>query len=422
MDLKSAPRLEHGRCATLVDTVARLEAAVGRACTYTYTEVQAGASLYWGACHVDGMGFAPMGKGSSALACKASTLAETVEWLALRRRRRLPGHVVAHQSDLPDALPIQDLIKHVAGATPDLLARIKATESAQHWVDGYSLLEGRTLPVPLEYVHNISGTNGVAAGNRLEEAVVQAACEVLERRAVITAMRNRFVLPTIDVATIEDACLRAQLDELAQQGTRVIVKDLSFGGALPVIGVYCVTPGVPATLQAHHLFKGAASYDRRAALSSCLTEYAQVSHLGRREREALPTYERLLCEEAGADNFLPLFWFGYVPAREVDFIAQGDVVPFEPGAMASDCIEDIERLKAFCETLGLDLLVVDLTDPDVGFPVVQVVMPGYSDILPYHPASSPVLLKGWTRELRLGDYEEAGRRKACSAAELFPDW
>ena len=420
--LKSALRIEHGRCARVADTVARLEAALGRVCGYTYTEFQASPSLYWGACNVDGLGFAPMGKGGSSQECKASTLAETAEWLALRRRRQLPGYVSAHQSELQHALPLEALIAHVADVTPELLDRIKATGPAQHWVDGYSLLEERTRPVPLETINGISGTNGVAAGNCLEEAVVQGVYEVLERRAVITAMRNRLVLPTIDVTTIEDPFIRAQLDELEQHGTQVTVKDLSFGGALPAIGVYCVTPGVPATLQAHHLFKGAASYDRCAALSSCLTEYAQVCHLGQRERETLPSYERLLCEGPQADNFLPLFWFGYLPYREMDFITQGEVVPFEPGAMAGDCLEDIERLKTFCETLGLDLLVVDLTDPAVGFPVVQVVIPGYSDILPYHPASSPVLLEGWTRDLRLGDYEEGGRRKACSAAELFPDW
>ena len=422
IELQSAPRIEQGRCARVADTVARLETVLGRVCTYTYTEVQAGTALYWGDCHVDGLGFSPMGKGRSSLGCKASTLAETAEWLALQRRRLLPGYTKAHQSDLLDALPIEDLITHVAGVTPDLLNRIKATESAQHWVSGYSLIEGRERPVPLEYINGISGTNGVAAGNGMEEAVVQGVYEVLERRAVITALRNRLVLPTIDVDTIEDPFICAQLDDLARHGTKVIVKDLSFGGALPVIGVYCVSPGVPTALQGHHMFKAAASYDHCAALSSCLTEYAQVSHLGQRDRKALPTYEQLLCETGGGDNFLPMFWFGYVPCRDVDFLEQGDVVPFEPGAMAGDCLEDIARLKAFCETLGLDLLVVDLTDPAVAFPVVQVVIPGYADILPYHPASSQVLLKGWTQELRLGDYEEDGVRKVCTAGELFPDW
>ena len=63
-----------------------------------------------------------------------------------------------------------------------------------------------------------------------------------------------------------------------------------------------------------------------------------------------------------------------------------------------------------------------LTEPGVDFPVVQVVIPGYSDILPFHPASSPVLFKGWTRDLAMGEYKAAGGPRACSASGLFPNW
>ena len=422
MQLTNAPRIEHGRCATLTDTVTRLTRALDGVCAYEYEETRAGDSLYWGVCHVEGLGFPAMGKGTSSAACKASALAETIEWLTLRRRRALPGYVTAHQADLPDALPIEHLLSHIADMSPDLLAQIKATPLAQHWIDGYSLTEGRTKKIPLEYVHGISGTNGVATGNRLEEAVVQGLCEVLERRTVITTMRNTLTLPTIDVTTIDDADILAQLAFLEQQGTQVIVKDLSFGGILPVIGVYLVTPGIPVTLQGHHLFKAAAAYDRRAALSSCLTEYAQVCHLGARDGDAAPVYERLLCEGETADNFLPLFWFGYVPYTRADFLAQGEVVPFDAGALAADCLTDIDRFKEICAMLDLDLVVVDLTDPALDVPVVQVIMPGYSDILPYHPATSPVLHQGWTRDLQLGRYRDGDTLKPCTAAALFPGW
>ena len=51
-------------------------------------------------------------------------------------------------------------------------------------------------------------------------------------------------------------------------------------------------------------------------------------------------------------------------------------------------------------------MVVDFTDPKIGFPVAQVIVPGYSDVLPYHPASSDVLWRGWTREDVLCSYTE----------------
>jgi hypothetical protein len=121
MQLTNAPRIEHGRCATLTDTVTRLTRALDGVCAYEYEETRAGDSLYWGVCHVEGLGFPAMGKGTSSAACKASALAETIEWLALRRRRALPGYVTAHQADLPDALPIEHLLSHIADQGSDLL-------------------------------------------------------------------------------------------------------------------------------------------------------------------------------------------------------------------------------------------------------------------------------------------------------------
>ncbi len=51
-----------------------------------------------------------------------------------------------------------------------------------------------------------------------------------------------------------------------------------------------------------------------------------------------------------------------------------------------------------------DLIVVDLTDPEVGFPVVQVVVPGYSDVLPFQPGDSLGMFQRWTRTEVLGAY------------------
>ena len=54
--------------------------------------------------------------------------------------------------------------------------------------------------------------------------------------------------------------------------------------------------------------------------------------------------------------------------------------------------------REICQAIEKDYIVVDLTDPEVGFPVVQVVIPGYSDVLPFHPADSRGLFQRWTRD------------------------
>ena len=56
--------------------------------------------------------------------------------------------------------------------------------------------------------------------------------------------------------------------------------------------------------------------------------------------------------------------------------------------------------------MGKDYIAVDLTDPEIGFPVAQVIIPGYSDVLPFHPADSRGLFQRWTRTEVLNSYPE----------------
>ena len=343
-----------------------------------------------------------MGKGISPVLCKASALAECAERLAVRDLTRLPGYVKAHQRDITNPLRIEDLLLHVSTATPAVIRQIQDLDLARHWVDAQSLLTGQTMKVPLAYIHGISGTNGLASGNRLEEAIVQATNEVFERRAAITVLRQKLVMPTFDMTTVKHPIIRRQLDALRALNIEIVVKDFSFGGVLPCVGVYFINHNVPEDLQLHHVLNVGTSFDREEALMRAFTEFAQSRKLHEPLREG---FERLKCLGDDSDHFLALFKFGYISYTHADFLKEGDVIPFETGPATTDCLDEIEQAKAIFRQLGRDYIVADLTDPRIGFPVAQVIVPGYSDILPYHPRSSRVLLRGWSRDDIVGYHD-----------------
>ncbi|MEI6516653.1 MAG: YcaO-like family protein, partial [bacterium] len=162
---------------------------------------------------------------------------------------------------------------------------------------------------------------------------------------------------------------------------------------------------VAPEFQLHHVLNVGTSFDREEAIMRALTEFAQ----GRKfeNRPLREGFERLKCQGDNTDHFLTLFKHGYISYTHADFLAEGDVVPFERGELFTDCLDEIEKAKAIFRQLGLDYLVVDCTDPRIGFPVAQVIVPGYSDILPYHPRSSQVLFRGWSRDDVIGYYDEA---------------
>ena len=70
-------------------------------------------------------------------------------------------------------------------------------------------------------------------------------------------------------------------------------------------------------------------------MQGCFTEFVQLAETGQ-------SYEGMLAED-GADNFLPLFWFGYVPYVQAEFLKEGEVKAFEAGQTFEDCLQDIEQ-------------------------------------------------------------------------------
>ena len=419
MKLQSRRKLAHGRCVPPAETIARLEALIRPHHDYWLHEETVAEHLHWTAMFIDGIDFRSMGKGVDLASSTAGALAEGAEWLTSRETGKLPGYLGAREHEVPDALPIASLVSHIATATPPVLDRIRALDEGFHWVDGWSLIDERTLKVPLEYAHLISGPNGKATGNNIEEAIVHATHEIFERRAHITALRNRMVLPTIDPATVTHPIVRGQMAFFQSRGIEVILKDLSFGGVLPCLAAYFVDRNIPEEYQFRHFFKVGASFDREEALLRTFTEYAQ----GRRQHEFITAetgdregeisrllahdFRSLRSQPDDCDNFLSTFMFGFVPYRNAEFLREGDIVPLDKGPQYADCLDDIAHAREICETLGKDYIAVDLTDPEIGFPVAQVIIPGYSDVLPFHPADSRGLFQRWTRTEVLAAYRDA---------------
>ena len=414
MHLESRRKIGQGRCVAPEETIARLEALIRPRHNYWMHEESVAGTLCWAALFLDDEPeFRAMGKGVTSEFSRAGALAEAAEWLAAREVDQLPGYLAAHQDEIENAVLIEDLLPHIATATPPVIARVKDLDDAHHWVDGWSLQQGKTVKVPLEYVRLIGGPNGKATGNYLEEAIVHATNEVFERRAHITVLRSRMVVPTIDLNSVSHPILREQIDFVRGKGIEVILKDLSFGGVLPCVGAYFCDPHIPADYQFHHFFKVGASFSREEALIRVFTEFTQ----GRRQHEFIdgspgqldrllePDFRQLRTGDNACDNFLSSFMFGMLPYRDADFLRQGEVIPFDPDPGHDDCLDDIVHALKICETLGKDLVAVDLTDPEIGFPVVQVVIPGYSDVLPFHPADSQGLFRRWTRREVLGAYQ-----------------
>jgi len=229
------------------------------------------------------------GKGHFKEQAKASGLMELVERYSCCKYIVENKHVVRICSfrDLKSkAFQLEDLYADfVYDAYRDILEDEGLKAAKIRWYEGYSL-NGSKVYLPMSLIILLlEGTNGMASGNSLEEALLHAVCEVIERHCLSLIELSKSVTPDIDISTIDSPIANKIIKKLQSPKYRIYIKDFSLGIGVPVIGVvrqvdntnYIITAGVATT--------------REEALIRALTENSQGE--GRenyRERDRIKNY------------------------------------------------------------------------------------------------------------------------------------
>ncbi|HEX7587607.1 MAG TPA: YcaO-like family protein [Anaerolineae bacterium] len=252
------------------------------------------------------------------------------------------------------------------------------------WIEGYDLLGGEACWVPWEVVHTdytlptshssehfLSGTNGIAAGNHLVEALSSAICELIERDAVALwharGVRERSSC-CLDVASIDDEDCRTllKLYEAAQIPIRIwdVTSDIG------IAAFVCDIPAEDETSSGLRRFRGAGCHpDRGVALARAMTEAAQIRLTyiaGIRDDIPASDYVESVEEKLGAALLDAV-------SRSAEARSFRDVPSLNNDDVAVDLRWELERLRS----IGVErIIAVDLTRPDFGVPVVRMVIPG----------------------------------------------
>ncbi len=408
MRLQNYMRNEYNKCDTPDNTLIRITRGLDRmGLNARFSGVEASDLLYWGRVWIDSLHIVCEGKGLSMELARASAFAELAERLSAglyypafeeQVRFHLPalynektrsfldyqwmkGYMHAHQEELDvPFLGVEELLAGQTHLAKKDIEEIKDSEMAGHWVDGYSLLKDSLVKVPIKFVAYIHGTNGIAAGNVLEEAMLQAVCEIFERHTQIRAVRQGKAVPSIDPDTILDHSFSRMKDFYTRHNVEITFKDLSFNNLFPVIAVLYTNHNLlPDRMEYRTLIPGA-SMNMDEALSRCFTEGIQGKDSLRSPR---PQLDRPVVPGSRADSYYLLMKCGVSPV-EISFLEGGEVRPCQPWK-AKDIKEEIETLKSICRKLETDCIILDHTHPVLDFPVVRVVIPGISDFLPFLP-------------------------------------
>jgi oxazoline/thiazoline synthase len=261
------------------------------------------------------------------------------------------------------------------------------------WSPVWSLRDKRFkyLPTTLLYFFYtgpaafLADSNGCAAGNTREEAIVQGFLELVERDAYAIWWYNRSQRPEVDLSQFDDSYIRDVRSQFAETGRRLWMLDIT--GDLGVPTFVAITHWMQNG-QENIEFGSGAHFDPRIAALRALTELSQFLAIGLMDGGT--------GEKSSLDGTTPL------RLRDHPYLTPSNKLAGQPAPHSKFDHPDTREQVASCVRLakkaGLDFLVLDQTRPDIEVPVVRVIVPGlrhfYRRFAPGRLYDVPVKL-GW---------------------------
>ncbi len=325
-----------------------------------------------------GLSGGSFGKGSTAEQGEASALMEAIERYSgifqgdeIRATRRFadfaPGDALL-PNDVQFFSDLQFQNRHIprpddSHPVPEPFDPAMKTE----WSPVWSLRDKRFKYLPTGLLYFFYGgfhtdSNGCAAGNTREEAIVQGFLELVERDAYAIWWYNRVQRAELDLTQFEDSYVRDLQRQFAEAGRRLWVLDITSDLGIPTY------VAIMHWIQNGHEnieFGSGSHFDRRIALLRSLTELTQFMSIGMMD---------------GASGEKPSL-DGVTPLRLDDhpFLIPSDkpLIPPAPDIQLHENTRDqVNACVEIAVRAGYDFLVLDQTRPDVEVPVVRVLVPG----------------------------------------------
>ncbi|HEX3760038.1 MAG TPA: TOMM precursor leader peptide-binding protein [Kofleriaceae bacterium] len=329
------------------------------------------------------------GKGASAVQARASGLCEAIERHSgvfrgdeARRRARigeLGGAAVHPHRWLNFSDRQYDAAATWNAGRRKLSQQVPARfdDRAIDWSPAWSLTDAavRYLPTALCYYdHPGDGgpafgwadSSGCAAGNTLEEAILQGFLELVERDSVALWWYQRARRPRVDLDRLDEPYLRRVEAYYASLGRELWVLDVTTDLGIPAFAaVSRRSAGRPEEL----VVGFGAHLEARLGVLRAVTEMNQF----------LPYLSGPMAGASVGDREVAA-WLEGATLAEQRHLAPADRPPVDPARYprrwSDDLRDDVMTCVDIARRAGIEVVVLDQTRPDIELPVVRVVAPG----------------------------------------------
>ncbi len=208
-------------------------------------------------------------------------------------------------------------------------------------------------------------SNGNAAGGTLEDAILQGFLELAERDSVAIWWYNRLPRPSVDLASFNEPYLLDLQTWYRSQQRELWVLDLTTDLNIPAFAAVSRYIGG----EREYIIAGyGAHFDPKIAVLRAVTE---VNQIGCNLPENHPP--------TNSDSALN-YWFNHAAIANQPYLAPSQGPAKQATDYTQQWSDDIHQDVLNCVDIvrqaGLEMLVINQTRPDIGLPVVKVIVPG----------------------------------------------
>ena len=246
------------------------------------------------------------------------------------------------------------------------------------WTPVWSLVNQSVTYIPTAYCYFgyrgpldkscLADSNGNAAGNTLEEAMLQGFFELVERDAVSMWWYNRIQRPVIDLDSFSHAGIYRLREAFASVGRNTWALDLTNDLGIPVVAA--ISKLEEGNREAIAFGLGC-HLDPTIAVLRAFSEMAQL----------LPVLSAQQGEKPYAhDDPVAQQWWQNATVGEQSFLLPDlQIQPSNFNSFVYSETTDLNKDVQYCISLmsehGMDLLLLDQSRPDIGLPVVKMFAP-----------------------------------------------
>lgn len=279
------------------------------------------------------------------------------------------------------------------------------------WSPVWSLTHKTTKYLPTQYLyfgyHHPDGTrtpvyfdacsNGNASGNTLEEAVLQGFFELVERDCVALWWYNMLKKPAVDINSFEEPYFRELVQYYKTLNRAIWVLDITSDLAIPCF--VAISKRIDQK-QEHFIFGFGCHLDARSALQRAVCEMNQsLPHV-------LGVFDENHAQTQDFGDAEALTWWQTATGENQPYMLPDVSLSIKkitdyPVMQVTDILDEILMCQKRVEDLGMEMLVLDQTRPDIKVNVAKVIVPGlrhfWARLAPGRLYQVPVQM-GWQKK------------------------